>query len=272
MIRRNLAVISGFHTKVIDRLGPPLRSKGIDISFTDISNGINREYFDRLVNRTILVASRNISREDIRLRSILVSCITDHHEAGLEFDYFFPSMRRLSLPGNLQKDVAMSSVIANKISDVFKSKDYEQISEIALPHKEQRLLLPVKNAKLSKLTTHYQEIYEFRSSCLSRRLERDIARLKSGEGHCIKGTFFKGTVNDGTHPIRRCTDSPRCDLQAMMRFGVHLPERFEFDVSCESGLAGKTFFLCDGSAQKIPRRASHLNMRVNDDFLIGTKQ
>lgn len=266
MIVRRLAVLSGIDARVADRMGPALRSMATDVAFVKIGpDGLSSDYFLRLSRRTLEVAQRALLRTDTKLLGLLVSAVDLEEE--LETDFFFPALRRLSVPKQWRRDVNQSSQIVREIQLTFGSSIYQDVAKYASPQGEDRLLLPIRNTKLDRMSRHFLEIYRMRQVGLTRRLLRDITAMRRGRGYRIRGIDFKGMVNDGTHPIRRCTDSPVCDLRALMRFGVTVPERFEFDVSCSTGLAGKTYYLCDGQPVKVPGGASHLNMRINDDFL-----
>lgn len=267
MIVRRLVVLSGIDSRVADRLGPALRSAAIDVAFVKIgADGLSRDYFARLVRRTLDVAHRAMLRADVKLLGLLVSCASTD-EQQTEHEHFFPALRRLEIPREYRRDVNQFFEVRRRIEVTFRSATYENVAREASPQREGRLLLPVRNCRSDRLTRHFGEIYELRQDDLSRRLMRDIPRMKKGRGYRIRDADFKGAINDGTHPVRRRTDTPICDLGALMRFGVLVPERFEFDISCSTGLANKTFSLCDGTPIKIPAGTSHLNMRINDDFI-----
>lgn len=267
MIVRRLVILSGIESRVADRLGPALRSAAMDIAFVKIgADGLSADYFARLVQRTLDVAERVMTRPDVKLLGLLISCASTN-EQELEREHFFPALRRLEIPREYRRDANQFSEVQRRVRVAFQSVTYEKVVREASPQREDRLLLPVRNSKLERLKRHFVEIYELRQAELSRRLMRDIPAVKKGRGYRIRDADFKGAINDGTHPVRRCTDTPTCDLGALMRFGVPVPERFEFDVSCATGLASKTFCLCDGTPMKIPAGTSHLNMRINDDFM-----
>jgi hypothetical protein len=269
MITRRLAILSGIDPRVADRIGPGLRSRATDVAFVKIgSDGFSQDYFSRLTARALSISVRTLGRQDTKLYALLVSAIPCDDQ-DTEAEYFFPAARRLEVAREYRRDVNQASNLAQLIQDAFASPVYTDLARRVSPQGEDRLLLPIVNTKLGRMRRHFLEIFRLRSSGLSRRLERDINRMRGGRGYRIVGMDFRGALNDGTHPIRRCTDSPTCDLQALMRFGVAIPERFEFDVSCEKGLEGKTFHLCDGTPVRVSKGVSHLNMRINDDFVPG---
>jgi hypothetical protein len=267
MIVRRLVVFSGIDTRVVNRLAAGMRSAATDIAFVRLDvDGLSEDYFSRLTERAVAVAQR-ILRPDVRLLSLLVSCASTDEERALERDFFFPALRRLELPRECRRDVNQFSEVLRRVQATFASDTYKSVVKRASPQGEARLLLPIRNSGLDRLRRHFVEIYEMRQTDLSRRIQRDVAVMRRRRGYRIRNLDFAGAINDGTHPIRRCTDSAVCDLACLMRFGAPIPDRFEFDVSCSTGLAGMTFYLCDGTRVIIPRGASHLNMRMNDDFL-----
>jgi hypothetical protein len=201
---------------------------------------------------------------------ILVSAIPEDLKEE-ERARFFPSLQRFAIDPSFRSDINRAPDLVQAIIKIFSSAQFDAVTRAASPHQDTRLLLPLRNVGIERLRRHFVDVYEMSACGFSRRLERDIMRMKRGFGYRIRDLNFKGVVNDGTHPIRRCTDSLLCDLQAAMRFGVSIPERFEFDVTCGNGLDRKTFYLCDGEAVKIAGAVSHLNMRINDDFAVGNK-
>jgi hypothetical protein len=154
---------------------------------------------------------------------------------------------------------------------LFTSGEFLSLSREVRPSAAPALNLPLLNVKSSRLRTAISELYELRTFTPAPGISKDVARLKGGRGLRIKGIDYRGAVNNDSHPVRRCTDSVFCDVAARLRLGFSLPERFEFDVSCETGLAGKQFRMCDGAAMTIPDWADHLNMRINDDFECGRR-
>lgn len=268
MTIRRLAVLSGIDTRVIDRVAPILRSMAIQVAFVRMgADGNSRDYYDRLTRRTLQVAAQLLVKPDVKIHALLVSSELSEDEWACEAAYFFPALRRFEIARSFRRDTNRGQEMARAIHGAFTSISYLELVRKASPQGESRLLLPITNTKLPRLRRHFLEIYRLNETALSRRLERDISRRKGMKGYRVQGLDFRGAVNDGTHPIRRCTDSPECDLAALFRFGVVVPERFEFDVSCETGLEGKTFHLCNDEAVRIPKGTSHLNMRMNDDFL-----
>jgi hypothetical protein len=112
-----------------------------------------------------------------------------------------------------------------------------------------------------------ESLYHLRQGNLSTRLNKEVALVKRTGALRIRGIDFKGCINSAVHPVRRCSETKWCDISARIRFGFAVHERFEFDVTRESGsLSDVEFVICDGSTQNVPTRADHLNMRINGDF------
>ncbi|MFD1613424.1 hypothetical protein ACFSCW_16610 [Sphingomonas tabacisoli] len=267
MTVRRLIVLSGISTRVADKIGPSLRSMGGDVAFVKIgSDGLTSDYFDRLVDRTLSLAGRASQSLSSKIFGLLVSAVPSGSES-LEADYFFPAMRRIGVPPEYRNDPNRAQALVRLIMQAFASDIYQTVAKVVAPQEDERLLLPVRNSGVDRLERQFREIYHMRQTGFTRRLTREVVRMKKGRGLRMRGLDFKSAVNNGTHPIRRCTGTPTCDLKALLRFGVSVVDRFEFDVSCESGLNGKTFYLCDGTPVRISASPSHLNMRLNDDFM-----
>lgn len=269
MTIKRLVVLSGISSKVAAKIAPSLRSMATEVVFVKLDSGnVSVEYLDSLLKRAVEMATQLRATPDVKLLGVLVSAIPDDLQCE-EYARFFPTLQRFAVEPALRSDVNRGPELARAIMGVFSSAQFEAVTRAATPQQDARFLLPLRNVGLDRLRRHFTEVYEMAASRFSRRLDRDIMRMKKGSGYRVRDLNFKGVVNDGTHPIRKCTDSHVCDLQAVMRFGVSVPDRFEFDVTCGTALHRKTFYLCDGSADRPPAAATHLNMRINDDFMPG---
>ena len=267
MIERRVAIFSGFDTRVVAKVSPQLTSTATDLAFVKLSGEADSSYFQSLVARTLVIAERSLARGDVRLTTLLVSCLDTEEDREREARAFFPAVRRLSLDTSLRKDLNRSSDIASAVVSAFRNP--EQTDFARSLHQDVRLLLPVRNTPCKPLIGSFRAIYERSASSVSPRVQRRILSRRGRPGFMVRDLAFCPATNDGTHPVRRCTDSPECDLKAFMRFGVAVPERFEFDVSSDTGLKGKTFEYCDGTHHRVTKDVGHINMRINDDHRLG---
>lgn len=268
MIDRALAIFSGIHPKVVARLAPSLRSVGIEpVSVTpDVS--LSPAYFERLAKQVLHVADRERVRGDIRLTSVLVSAVDDLG-CEIEAEALFPALRRVSVRPEWRNNPSAAAQICRVVQDYFKSQAVRDFSRRIASNRENLMLMPRRNTPSKSLEEEFKRIYYRGTDKLSSKVEKDIVALRGSRGFRVSSLTFTPTLNSGKHPIRRCTDSSLCDLKAAFRFGVNVPERFEFDVKSDNGFKGKTFFLCDGSLRRITTQVTHLNMRTNDDFKEG---
>jgi hypothetical protein len=238
----------------------------IESAYVKATGAYGQDYLDRLVQRVLVVTSQALQRPDVRLAAILVSGLQTEEEKKEEAAHFFPALRRIGISKELRNDVSKAHELLNIIRSVVKSHSFREFAQRVSPQREPRFLMPIRNSCYPAMENHFLTVYRMESDSLSRRLERDIVKLRGKRAYRVKGVDFSVAVNNGKHPIRRCTETPACDLRALMRFGVVAPERLEFDVSRENGLQGRSFHLCSGEVVKVPTGTSHLNMRMNDDF------
>ncbi len=268
MIDRRLAVFSGIHPKVVERLEPTLRSIGIEPVVVSMGGAANADYFERLAHQALCVAQKQRAQGSIRLTSALVSALS-LEEAELETDTFFPSLRRVSVRPEWRNNPAASKQIAAVVQDFFQTQAATNIARQIASRKDERLLLPPRNTPSKFLAGQFLDIYHCRSHALSAKVEKEIIVQRGGRGIRVVDLQFAPLLNGNQHPVRRCTDSSACDLKASFRFGAAVPPRFEFDVTGENGLKSKRFCLCDGRSHRVSAKATHLNMRINDDFKEG---
>jgi hypothetical protein len=261
MIIRRLVVFSGFDTRVVERARQMLHAHQTETIFTKLPSEVSRSYFDALLEKlaNLLCAPGSTN---VKFVGGLVSCLVDADDSRMEKEAFFPALRRIFYEKTFAKDVGKARALVDGIIQKLTSPEFLEMQRYLRPAADTRLALPLLNADASKLRREMEELYDLRMMKPTAGLEKDVVRLKAGRGLRIKGIDFRGTTNDSSHPVRRCTDSHFCDVSGSLRLGISVPVRFEFDVSCESGLGGKTFYLCDGTAQRIGSWVSHLNMRI----------
>lgn len=268
MIDRALAIFSGVHPKVVARLTPALRSVGIEPVSVSVEALPTESYFECLAKQALHVADRQRVRGDVRLTSVLVSALNDS-EREVEADAFFPALRRITIRPEWRNNPSAAGHISRLVQDYFKSEAVRDFSRRIASNRENRMLMPRRNTPCKGLGDEFLSIYHRDAEILSAKIEKDIVALRSGRGLKVSNLTFKPTLNNGQHPVRRCTESNLCDLKAAFRFGVGVQQRFEFDVTSDNGFKSKSFLLCDGSLKRITVQVTHLNMRINDDFKEG---
>ena len=266
MIDRSIAVFSGVHPKVVEQLAPTLRSTGIEPVTVSIGESPTGEYFERLAKQALHVARKEAGRSDVRLAAALISGLADDE---LETATFFPALRRVLIPPEWRNNPSAAKKIATVVQDHFRGTGNKEFTRQLAARRDVRLLLPPKNTPSKALAAQFAQIYTGSLGQLSARVNKEVVVQSKGRGLKISNLQFAPTVNGEQHPVRRCTDTCSCDLKAAFRFGALVPARYEFDVTAENGLATKSFHLCSGEAHRVSAEATHLNMRINDDFREG---
>jgi hypothetical protein len=266
MIVRRLIVFSGFDGRVVEKIRPRLASQQADVVIVKRPNIFDELYFRKLLQRFWTVSQPYLVDENVRLVSVLASCLSGPEEANRERQVFWPILRRVVLDKRCGSDVNMAGLVSEKIIQLLAHDDFLGTYKRIRPATDATLSLPVENISTPRFRTELDRLYDLETFQPAPALDRYVQKLKRGAGLRVRGLDFKGCVNNASHPVRRITDSVRCDLEARMRLGFSVPSRFEFDVTCATGLAGKTFKLCSGMLVKIPASADHLNMRMNGDF------
>lgn len=228
-------------------------------------------YFERLSKRAWELITKATEAGDQIVLGVLASSLTLDSELAKERSTFFPALRRLTFTSNRRRDVNTATQSADEIIDAITDEKFLELKAFVKPTLGRPLLLPVRNARSKILKAQLERLYEGVEYVPTANLQKEAVKLKGNRGLRVKGVDFSSVVNNPRHPIRRCSDSAACDLKATMRLGFCVPDRFEFDVEVESGLSNKEFWTCDGTSKSISRSASHLNMRMNDDFAEGSK-
>jgi hypothetical protein len=266
MILRRLVAFSGFDARLVEGIRPELEAQQVDVAVVKLWPALPLGYFEKLLERTAALANRQFTDPDVRIVALLVSCVADKDAIEAENEVFWPMLRRLAISPSLSHDIRRAPALATQIISLMTNPEFLSTYERIKPAADATLALPLRNASNARLTRELKSLYELTRFQPTASLGRFVQRLKGRRGLRTNGIDFRGCQNDPRHPVRRMTDSLRCDLSGRFRLGFSVPPRFEFDVSCETGIAGKTFELCDGKRLKVPARASHLNMRINDDF------
>lgn len=262
-----VVAFSGFDSRVTEGARRLLQGSQVRVAHGPKSKEIDDNYFEKILLSTLFHV-KNIKANDAIVDAILVSCLDSGSELRLEQRAFFPAFRRLQLPMELRRDVHAGARIAAAVIHAFKSEVSDRLRRSTRCGPCAVALLPCENVRLGRFRTELFNMYEMAMSDFSRRLERDVRRMRGGRGLKIGTLEFKGCENGPSHPIRRTSQKEHCDVAAMLRLGFSVPERFEFDICCDAGLEGKTFYHCDGRSERAPRGSTHVNMRINGDFQV----
>ena len=268
MVVRRLAIFSGFDTNVVEACRIRLQSNQTHVAFVRRPESLDARYFDSLLGRSLFQVDR-LRLPTERVHALLVSCVEDLQELALETAAFFPSVQRLGLRRQWRKDINATSQICRSVLQTLTSPVFRDSQELVRHTGSAMALLPLVNVPSRRLTYEIRAIYEMQSRDFTARIAKEVVRLKRGQGIRVGSLTFRSCVNDPSHPIRRQSNKPHCDLSASLRLGFDVPARLEFDVTCDSGLDRKTFCQCDGRSETVPSGTSHLNMRINGDFECG---
>lgn len=271
METRRLIVLSGFDTRVADRLRTSLASRRSDVAFVKLYGDADEAYFHRLAKRSWELIGKAQQAGDQIVLGVVASALSSEAELARERECFFPALRRLSFDSARRRDINTAAQTADEIVGALTSDKFLALKASVKPSLGRPLLLPVRNTRSKVLRAQLERLYELLEPTPTANLKKEIVKLKGNRGLRVRGIDFASVVNNARHPVRRCTDAPACDLKAIMRLGFCVPDRFEFDVASDTGLVGKEFWICDGTTKAVSRSASHLNMRMNDDFGEGSK-
>lgn len=263
-MRRAVAVFSGISTKVLNDARASLRSMSIEAAFVRF-DAPDQDYFTRLMARaTTLVGQLELVGVS-QLNLLLFSGLEGSNLANEEC-HFCPALRRVGVPRSWCNDRQRAKELSALVNDTFRSESVWTFAKELRSQRSLHLLLPMRNSNVRPLANVYADIYHGRRTEVSQRVKRMALLRKKGQGIGIGNVNLSPVVNGDRHPVRRISDTPFCDFNARFRFGIPIPPRFEFDVTCDTGLSGKSFFQCDGTRVAVGKSATHLNMRVNDDF------
>lgn len=264
MIIRRAVIFSGIDSRLLEKTKPILSSRQITVISEKMHDNIGN-YFERLFSRANCELTKMSSSGNIKTVAMIASFLNDEYDISVEQRMFFPLLRRLSLPHAWRSDINRYNDIAERVTTTFKSEDFGKLSYSFKKPLDDVLLLPHVNCNCPQLTNELTAIYNMEQPAISSKLNKHVNRIRKTKALSIKGIQFEGCLNNDSHPVRRCSDDAWCDVAAQYRFGFEVPSRFEFDVSSTTGIGGKTFYLCNGTAQRVPTSASHVNMRINGD-------
>lgn len=265
-MRRLTVALNGFGTKFIEKAKPVLLSRNYELAFVKEDRDY-RVHLQKLCRRILHVTERHADWSAQHF-CLLVSCEDDSGKRSLEDDCFFPAVRRIRVDRTVQAKTDGATRLAKVVDEAYVSWQSSGLPQQLRARTNAALLLPLRNARCRHLTSSLKDIYENQSVRLRRSAERSIA-LQRGGGMNVSGLTFTGATNTDQHPLRRNTDSVECDLKGRFRLGHGVPLRFEFDVTCNGGLAGREFWQCNGHSYRAPAHVTHVNIRMNDDFAFG---
>ena len=259
-------MFSGISTGVVERIASTLNANGIDPVVVRLSDGgLDQDYFDRLLAQT-LAAARHLLNPATPHAAFLVSGLPEGEGKVLETATFSPALRRVGINPAWRNNLSAAHRVAAAAISYFQDRGEKKFTRSVSIRQEARLLLPARNTRCKGLIDAFGAIYEGKSTSLGGRVERDVALVRKRKCYRIYGVDFAPAENNGRHPVRRCSPTDKCDLDALYRFGAPVGERVEFDVTSETGLRNKTFLHCDGARDSFGREPTHVNMRINGDF------
>lgn len=262
-------IFSGFDSKYVEKTKPSLKANQIIPIYRKLIPESWPKYFQQLSSEVELVTRQAIFAEGKEAICFLASCVNNAEISAVENEYFFPAMRKLAFANDFRADISKINLFIAKCLDAFNSEDTLKLKRQVKSWNKATLRLPPQNVDIKQFKNCLRSLYEMDSAEPSDNLCKYIQMRNGNRKLRVNGVDFEGVVNGPMHPIRRCTDSHKCDVHARFRLGFNVQDRFEFGVSCEKGFNGKSFKRCDGIGYLVPNEATHLNMRVNDDFEIG---
>jgi hypothetical protein len=262
----------GFGTKFVELIRKRLLAQraGRSVRIGVVSRqATHEEHVTSLVQRLLSLLEQD-SADDQNLRLLVVSTRTNIQDDQFERACFIPAVRRMIVDPQTQSAPQKAFALVDEIHAALDRWSRDDTRSVARPRHDAIALLPLRNANVPALNEWLDQKAHFGNGPLPNKLLKRISRQSNGDGVLIGNIKFKGVLNGPGHPIRRRTDTAVCDLKARSRLGHLVPANFEFDVSCKNGLGARRFWLCDGQVAIVPASATHLNMRVNDDFKYGT--
>jgi hypothetical protein len=257
-------IISGLNTKVVEGFKKYLTAQQIFPVFCNLSS--SDQYFLTLTDRTLQVLQKYKNGD--KLYCLLASCV-DHQNEHIEQAAFFPALRRQKV--FFETRSPSSSEYANKaemLAKQFKSLE-SQSANLKKFHKG-CLFLPVVNTGSGKLKADLLRLFLDVDAAPSQNLCREFIIDHSQKSPALRSKnnnlIFLKANNNPKHPIRRVSTTSKCDLLAHLRLGLPVGQRFEYDVTKRAGRLEGKFAVCEGT-KTLNGEATHLNMRINDDFL-----
>jgi len=260
-----VVAICGLGTKFVESIRNSLQSRhGVVIALVERRGDRYEEYLERLAKRVVELVERH-STSDNQVLCMLVSA-SEPRLHQIELSVLCPALRCVTTDPSIQLSRQAGIDLAERVHKIITDWKSSPLRRALRPTHDAVALLPVRNCGIRQVAGWLHRLCQFERAELPRSIGKKISRAAGGEGLVIHRVKFTGKVNSEIHPVRRCTDMSSCDLKARVRIGHVIPVRYEFDVTCPSGLTRKRFYLCDGARASVPERATHLNMRINDDF------
>lgn len=262
----SLVILAGISPRVAEACSKQLRSNSISPISVKLNDQFDEDYLNRLLDQ-VQVATKWETARGNQIDLVLASFIIGNKELELEAEYFRTAARRLAMKPEWKNNTSSAKIICDKVIAHVQSAERKDFNSSV--KSDYRILLPRRNCGAKSVCDFFDKVFGMEATQVGGRMAREVAYVRKKKSLRIRGVDFSPQVNNGKHPIRRCSDTRICDLAASFRFGVSVDSRMEFDVTCETGLRYKSFYQCDGTEQKITQEPTHLNMRINDDFEIA---
>lgn len=270
-MEKRIAAFCNMSLGFVEQIRKNLQSQNVEIVTVSRGSDHFEIYLNRLADRLLEVVRKYGRRPDNSLYVLVISGSTVQSERDAEQRTFFPATRFMRIDRSIELSQPQGRNFVENVAQAFLDWKNSNFKEMIRPGKNSIALLPLKNVNSAKLRSNLLRMWQFESAEINPSISKDISIQKGDRGILANGLEFRGCLNTLGHPVRRCTDSAPCDLKAELRLGHPVSVHFEFDVTSTGRLSSRKFFLCDGEADSVDASASHLNMRINDDFKPGYK-
>lgn len=264
-----ICVFCSTSNSFIEQIRKVLQSNNIEIVNIKQERDFRR-YLEDLADRLLTVSARFRDLSGV-VSVMLVSGASEQSQISQEDEFFSPALRIFRFHRSIEKSQPDARKFALELVGRFVAWERSRFHRLVRPSAGSVALLPLRNAGSDLLRKSIYEMANFQRDELDSRVFREITPAKRDSGIKVRHLVFKGIVNPPGHPVRRCTCTVHCDVHAAFRLGHPVPDSFEFDITTARAISVSRFYLCDGSESRVPVKASHLNMRINDDFKPGYK-
>jgi hypothetical protein len=271
-VEKKIVAFCNISNRFIEQIRSHLQSQNVEIVTVARESDNFPSYLRRLSGQLLGVVRKFQKSPDFSIFVMVISGSKSDSEIKAEHEEFFPATRYLRVDREMELSQPRGRAFVDSITTAFSIWKQSNLNKLIKPGKNRIALLPLRNVNSTKFRNSLTRIWQLESADLSPDVSKDL-NVQSGDRGIIAGALeFRGCLNGPGHPVRRCTDSPSCDLKAELRLGHLVPPHFEFDVtSIGCRISTRKLFLCDGRMTTVDKSASHLNMRINDDFKPGYK-
>src|SRR4051812_34185329 len=121
MITRRVVIFSGFDTKFVEQTKAQLKANQAEVIFAQTASGLDADYFEQLLTRTLALTDRLVEKSDTRVVALVASCIADTVALDLERRAFFPAFRRADFPSSFAKDLNRVNEVVHTLVTRFAS-------------------------------------------------------------------------------------------------------------------------------------------------------